>query len=73
MRMNADWPHAGALRWTLFTVFSLLHRIFSRERAERSQSHQGIVLRLNSAGYLVRDDRLPLTNSVPTVVVRRPE
>jgi len=73
MQMNADLPLAGVLQSTLFGVFSLLQKIFSRKPAGRCGSYLGGVLHLSSGGFLVRDDRLPPTNSVPTVVVRQPE
>lgn len=73
MPTHANWPHAGALCWTLLNVFSLLHKIFSRKRAGGCQSYLGSELRENSGGYVVRGDQPRPTNSVPTVVARQPE
>ena len=62
----------GRLRQIRFAVSCWLRKIFSRKRAEKSRSYLDGVLRQNSGGFLVRDDRLPPTNSVPTVAARQP-
>lgn len=70
MRLIATSRGVGEWRWIRFSAFNLRLEISSRRRAAASGSSLAGGPRLNSAGYLVRDDQLLAMILVPTEVAQ---